>query len=289
MRRLILSGVLLLPLSAIAAINPAEFTRHAPYQLQLRPIAQIVDHFERDGDAWRRTTIVAEVVAEHRDTDDIAVGDTVVIDWTVNLDAQQRESTEYAERMASMSGPQFMHAPNPPAPDADGLIWAHLQDDATASATLPPAATDPKTTHEADRRIGRILAPAASQYSFDRPDDADTSEAEPPLQTVAELLAGDRSGLVRVRGCLQVNFVDAVYLFPDCDADFDDLSLPVDLAVVAKPPLGLQAEQWRCVTVVGDWDSYADGDIAIGWSSKNGVIDHASVALSEGCKARMRQ
>jgi hypothetical protein len=161
----------LAPALAIAAINPAEFTRHAPYQLQLRPTAQVVDHFERDGDAWRRTTIVAEVVAEHRDTDDIAVGETVVIDWSVNLDAQKRDYDDYADEMEGRVGPQFMHAPAPPTPDAQGLIWAHLQADAGATPGLPDAAKDPATAHDADRRVGRLLVPAASQYTFDAPQD----------------------------------------------------------------------------------------------------------------------
>lgn len=169
--RLLLPLLLLASLPASAAINPAEFTRHAPYQLQLRPTAQIVENFERDGDRWRRTTIVAEVVAEHVDTDYITVGETVVVDWSVNLDAQQRDYADYAERMEGRVGGQFLYAPPPPVPDAQGLVWAHLQADPGATLGLPEAAKDPATGAGVDRRIGHLLVPAASQYSFDAPSD----------------------------------------------------------------------------------------------------------------------
>lgn len=161
----------LLPVVATAAINPAEFTKRAPVQVQLRPVVQIVEHFERDGDAHRRTTLVATVVAEHVDAEGIAVGDTLTVDWTVNLDAQKRDHAAYAERMDGMVGPQFMYAPNVPKPDDDGLIWAHLEPDPEATPTAPPAALDPQTAHDADRRIGPVYVPAASQYSFDPPGD----------------------------------------------------------------------------------------------------------------------
>jgi hypothetical protein len=155
---------------AAAAINPAEFTRRAPYQLQLRPTAQIVEHFERDGEHWRRTTIVAEVVAEHVDTDYITVGETVVIDWSVNLTAQKRARDAH-DREPPRPGPQFMYDPEPPTPDARGLIWAHLRADDSATLGLPDAAKDPATAADADRRVGHLLVPAASQYTFSAPMD----------------------------------------------------------------------------------------------------------------------
>ncbi|KFN48733.1 hypothetical protein [Arenimonas composti] len=169
LRRLTLLSWLTLPLAAQAAINPAEFTKGAPVQVQLRPVVQIVEHFQRDGDTHRRTTIVATVVAEHRDDPEIEVGDTVTIDWTVNTDALKRAAADYNERMAGMVGPQFMYAPNPPQPDADGLIWANLERDPAATAELPPAALDRETAHDADRRVGEVFVPAASQHSFDHP------------------------------------------------------------------------------------------------------------------------
>jgi len=160
---------LLLSTAASAAINPAEYTRDVPYQLQLRPTTQIVEHFERDGEAYRRTTIVATVVAEHRDAPGIAAGDTVTIDWSVNLDAQRRARDAHDREYGTMPGPQFLHAPAPPQPDADGLIWANLQSDDASTTAPPPEAMAPETAWDADRRVGWILVPALHQYTFDRP------------------------------------------------------------------------------------------------------------------------
>lgn len=183
----------LLPVAAHAAINPAEYTRDAPIVLQLRPTVRIVDTFVRDGDRQRRTTLVGEVVVEYRETADydyilgirdLAVGDTVTIDWTENLDQQARDGASHARMAHGRPGPQFLHAPTPPAEDADGLIWAHLQPDtmarpemdaarAAAHAAGDDAPTSAEDIEEAgrDQRVGPILAPAAFQYSFDPPSD----------------------------------------------------------------------------------------------------------------------
>ena len=159
----------LAPVAALAAINPAEYTRDAPYQLQLRPLVEIVEHREHDGDTLRRTTIVAVVVAEHREPGNLDVGDTVTIDWTVNLDAQQRDRAAHDAQYGTMPGPQFLHEPASPVLDAEGRFWANLQFD--AQATVHPglvpgmAAPAPDTDH----RFGEILVPASHQYSWDAP------------------------------------------------------------------------------------------------------------------------
>lgn len=168
MRRLLLS-VLLLPCAASAAINPAEYTRHVDVQLQLRPQATIVQHGDIGGEKMRRTTIVATVVQEHRDVANIDVGDTVTIDWTVNLDAQERARAAHDAEYGTMPGPQFLYAPLPPDLDADGLFWANLDFDEHSKPYpgLVEGATKPP--FDVDQRFGEILVPASHQYTWDRP------------------------------------------------------------------------------------------------------------------------
>ena len=283
MRRLAVLLCCLAPAFASAAINPAEYTRDASLQLRLRPTVQIVDDFTRDGDAHRRTTIVATVVAEHVDVAEAHAGQVVTIDWTVNLDAQRRAYEEHAKRMGTMPGPQFLHAPAPPVPDADGLLWAHLQIDPASRRAVVPDATAPIASPDAGR-AGDILIPASYQYSFDPPADTSGSDAQPKTQTVAELLAsGARSGLVRVHGCLHASDLAGLDLYASC-GEPEDPARSVDVANYNQPlPLGMQDDTWRCVIVVGDWQRYGDDLITTGWASKNGGIDHPALAAADGC------
>ena len=165
---LLIAAAFAAPVSA--AINPAEYTRNVAYQLRLRPLVEIVELGKSGDDTTRRTTIVAVVVTEHRDVANLEVGDTVTIDWTVNVDAQTRARAEHDKQYGSMPGPQFLHEPLSPELDDEGLFWANLEIDERASvhpallqgATLP----EPGTAH----RFGEILVPASHQYTWDRPE-----------------------------------------------------------------------------------------------------------------------
>ena len=173
MRRLATLLCCLSPALALAAINPAEYTRDVAYQLRLRPLAEIVELGKSGDDTTRRTTIVAVVVTEHREVANLDVGDTVTIDWTVNVDAQQRAWAEHEKQYGSMPGPQFLYEPLSPVLDDEGLFWANLEFDEHAAAhpallqgaTLP----EPGTAH----RFGEILVPASHQYTWDRPEGAE--------------------------------------------------------------------------------------------------------------------
>lgn len=167
-----LACLFVVPTTVSAAINPAEYTRHAPYQLQLRPQVQIVQHAEVGGEKVRRTTIVATVVREHRDVPNLEVGDTVTIDWTVHLDAQSRARAAHDAEYGTMPGPQFLYAPLPPTLDEQGLFWANLEfdDHAAPHPGLVPGAEPPAV--DADQRFGEILVPASHQYTWDRPEGA---------------------------------------------------------------------------------------------------------------------
>ena len=155
-----------------AAINPAEYTRNVPYPLQLRPQVQIVQHSEVGGEKMRRTTIVATVVQEHRDVANIDVGETVTIDWTVNLDAQERARAAHDAEYGTMPGPQFLYAPLPPTLDADGLFWANLDFDEHAKPYPGLVEGAAKPAFDVDQRFGEILVPASHQYTWDRPEGA---------------------------------------------------------------------------------------------------------------------
>lgn len=169
MKRLAAVLCCLAPLVAYAAINPAEYTRDAPYQLQLRPLVEIVEHHAQDGDTLRRTTIVAVVVAAFNEPGNVDVGETVTIDWTVNLDEQQRARAAHDAAHGNMPGPQFLYEPAAPVLDADGLFWANLEfdDEATVPPGLVPGMAAPAA--DVDHRFGEILVPASHQYTWDRP------------------------------------------------------------------------------------------------------------------------
>lgn len=121
-----LLAVLFLGLAtARAAINPAHFQRVASDVVRLREIARIVHEEKRDGDQVRRVTIVASAIAVH-ESRSIEVGETVVIDFTVNVSQRARAAKEHSDRQGTMPGPQFLGEPEPPQPDAKGEFWAHL-------------------------------------------------------------------------------------------------------------------------------------------------------------------
>ena len=111
--------------AAPAAINPAHFQRIASDVMRVREVARVVHTSEVEGDKLRRTTIVGVVVEVHEGQAD-RVGDTIVIDFTVNLSARERAAAEHQQRQGNMPGRQFMAEPEPPTLDAKGEFWAHL-------------------------------------------------------------------------------------------------------------------------------------------------------------------
>lgn len=125
MRLLLALLLALLPPLLHAAINPAHFQSPASEQLRLREVARVVHEVERDGRRLRRTTLVAEVVEVRRATAP-REGTTIVIDFTVDLDAREAAARAHSEHYGQMPGPQFLGEPDPPVADAEGLYWANL-------------------------------------------------------------------------------------------------------------------------------------------------------------------
>jgi hypothetical protein len=112
-------------LPASAAINPAHFQRIASDVMRVREIARIVHETAEGGDKLRRVTIAA-VVVEVREGMASREGETILIDFTVNLTARDRAAAEHQQRQGNMPGRQFLGEPEPPTLDAKGEFWAHL-------------------------------------------------------------------------------------------------------------------------------------------------------------------
>lgn len=154
-------------LPAQAAINPAEFTRNVPDQMRIRETARVVQEIKAGDSVLRRVTLVGEVV-EQRNATTPRVGQTVVIDFTVDLTERTRAGDAWSERNGTMPGPQFMQEPDPPTLDADGLFWANV---------APAGGRHGNVNREAgavvdldgEQQTGAVYVPVSGQYSFDTP------------------------------------------------------------------------------------------------------------------------
>jgi hypothetical protein len=163
----LLAALILGAQSAPAAINPDNFKRVASDIVRLREIARIVHTDKQGDDKLRRVTIVGQIVAAHESRDS-RVGDTIVIDYTVNLTKLERAAKEHTDRQGNMPGRQFMSEPEPPKLDEKGEFWAHL---ARAGGRLG------NVNRHAGAVVGigdyefkgDVFVPVAGQYSFDAP------------------------------------------------------------------------------------------------------------------------
>lgn len=151
--------------AATAAINPANFQSPASEQLQLQEIARVVHESQAGGERVRRTTLVGRVVAVRRSSG-VQVGDTVVIDFTVNVDARDAAARAHAQRQGQMPGPQFVGEPDPPTPDADGLYWANL-----APAGHADRGRGAVVQGDHGGTTGPVFVPVGGQYAFMAPMD----------------------------------------------------------------------------------------------------------------------
>ena len=156
-----------LALPASAAINPAEFIGDAPDQMRLREIARVVHEADVDGARLRRVTLVGEVV-EQKNATAPRLGQTVVIDFTVDLTERARAAEAHRKAHATRPGPQFMHEPDPPQTGADGTYWANV---AQAASSRAGANREAGVVADAEghRYRGPVFVPASGQYSFDEP------------------------------------------------------------------------------------------------------------------------
>jgi hypothetical protein len=167
MNRFLLLFCLLPVLPAVAAINPANFQNIASERFKLRETARIVHETKGAEGRIQRVTIVA-VVSEVRKGPKQYVGRTIVIDYTVNLDAREKAARAHRARQGNMPGPQFMGEPEPPVLDENGEFWASL---ARAGGRLG------NVNRHAGAMVGigdyafsgDVFVPVAGQYSFERP------------------------------------------------------------------------------------------------------------------------
>ncbi len=163
----LLAAVFLGLVSSSAAINPAHFQRVASDVARLREMARIVHTAEQGGDQVRRITIVAHAVQVH-ESRDIEVGDTVVIDYTVNLTKLARAAKAHADRQGTMPGPQFLGEPEPPALDEQGEFWAHLAKAGGRLGNVNRHAGAVVGIGDYDFK-GPIFVPVGGPYSFSPP------------------------------------------------------------------------------------------------------------------------
>jgi len=154
-----------LALPARAAINPAEFTRNVPDQMRVRETARVVQEFELDGARLRRVTLVGEVV-EQKNASAPRIGRSVVIDFTVNLTERERAAEAHSQTYGTMPGPQFMHEPDPPVLDAEGMFWANVAPAGGRWGNVNREA-GAVVDIEGSQYSGEVFVPVSGQYSFD--------------------------------------------------------------------------------------------------------------------------
>jgi hypothetical protein len=152
-------------LPARAAINPAEYTRNVPDQMRVRETARIVREYEVDGARHRRVTVMGEVV-EQKNATGPRIGKSVLIDYTVDLDAHRRGSEAHGKTYATMPGPQFMYDPDPPVLDGEGMFWANV---APAGGRWGNVNRHAGAVVDIDGHdvSGEVFVPVSGQYSFE--------------------------------------------------------------------------------------------------------------------------
>jgi hypothetical protein len=154
-------------LPARAAINPAEYTRNVPDQMRIRETARIVQHYTVGDARLRRVTLVGEVL-EQKNASAPRIGQSVVIDYTVDLTARERAAEAHSKAYGTMPGPQFMYAPDPPVLAEDGSFWANVAPAGGGQGNVNGAGGERDDTDGLEYG-GNVFVPASGQYSFDRP------------------------------------------------------------------------------------------------------------------------
>jgi len=155
-------------LTASAAINPEEYKKVASDALLLREIARVVATDREQKPTTRRVTIVAEVLEVRTPAKARArVGDTIVIDYTVDLVAYRKSLDAFRAR-PPMPGPQFLHEPEPPELGDTKEFVAYLAPAGSRLANVNRYA-GAKVDFTAAHFSGPVFVPVAAQYSFELP------------------------------------------------------------------------------------------------------------------------
>jgi len=157
---------------AQAAINPAGFQRVASHRVQVHETARVVHESIVDGHRWRRTTLVGTVVAVHDNEVAALLGPdqrTLVIDYTVDLDARAQALADFQRENGTRPGPQFLAEPDPPVADAEGNYWASVAPAGGRLGNVNRHAGAVLTLDPGYGATGAVFVPVAAQYSFEPP------------------------------------------------------------------------------------------------------------------------
>lgn len=152
-----------------AAVNPEAFKSGAEESLLLKEISNLsfksTSNQWFSSHSWSQIYIVAEVVEVHRSKSGLAAGDQITIFYRLDHEKIRSESRDHQRKMRGMVGRQFLYLPSPPKIEENGTFWAHLRELNVASVHRLAGLED---DWEVELR-GKIYAPAAYQYSFEKP------------------------------------------------------------------------------------------------------------------------
>lgn len=156
---------LLLTAQLTAAINPQVFIERASELLDLREISRVT-HLQTlpNGDSVRRVTLIASVENVCRGPASLA-GETIVIDWSVNLTERQRRLREHLASSGNMPGPQFMGEPNPLPSRENNRFQAALAPAGSRLGNVNRYAGALPGIGDYEF-LGLIFVPVAGDYSF---------------------------------------------------------------------------------------------------------------------------
>lgn len=156
-----------LALPAVAAINPENFKGVASDHLHLKETARVVHETTVGDHRLRRVTVMATIIKDTR-LGQQRVGRSIVIDFTVDLTARAQASADFARRNGAMPGAQFMHEPDAPELDADGMFTAHLAPAGGRLGNVNRHAGRVVDMSKDYAASGEVFVPVAGQYSFER-------------------------------------------------------------------------------------------------------------------------
>lgn len=151
-------------LTAFGANTPDEFRQIADHVFKLHETARVISETRQNGERLRRVTIAATVLDIIEGPMSLR-GSTILIDYTVNLDAMDRTAAEYDKETTDQKTRLFMTEPEPPVLDKNGDFPAYL---ARAGGRLGNVNRYAGAVVGMDKNkfTGEVFVPVAGQFSF---------------------------------------------------------------------------------------------------------------------------